>query len=653
MTQSRIPAPAPCPTASPGDWLLAALLTLGQFTYLLAIRPIAGIGIWFQSEPVSAANAGLAALIAATLAARASRRLRISAVAVLLLCLAGWSILTLPFALAPASSWLGTPQSGHGIGWLLTAATFAAGAANLRRRHGPLALVVTGAVCAAILIVVLNRWAPMDWRPQHFKELGVYNAVFAWAVVMSSRPRRAVSIAATLGLLALLALCGNRTSVIAVLAAAAAMGLVAWISHRPQGRRVAALLPILAALGVTMGVLGLGNYQLLRNIHLSLRDTVVSRANMIRVVGAEISQAPGILATGLGWGSFDVALARSMTLEGVALQADGSEEFLFWDAAHRNDFHTHNELVETVLAGGLPAGLGWLALLGLAAHQAPRRRRPAATAFAVALAVLSSMWFQLPTSVPAFGVALGLVACPRRPGWAAWRLRSGLSVMAALLVATSGALWLRAMEGRREFADPRPACAPIMGGYARIHAVWLVQMQWHRVADALQDQTAPEALTLEAERLRGSLCAIDAMARGRDGVPFAVEATIIRSDLLGVAWPAEAGALREELVSGLGDGLARTLALAPRRSDLAVPYLGALLAQGREMELLEFVRRHLTPDDPVALWYSGSVMIGRPDTFEPGLRRLQAALAAGIERFVMIPPQLKTQIKATGLPSGR
>ncbi len=648
MTQSRSTAPAPCPTASPGDWLLAALLTLGQFTYLLAIRPIAGIGIWFQSEPVSAANAALAGLVAATLAVRASGRLRVCVMAGLLLSLAGWSVLTLPFALAPVAAWLGTPQGGNGIGWLLTTAAFAAGAANLRRRHGPLALVATGAVGAAILIVALNRWAPLDWRPQHFKELGAYNAVFAWAVVMSSRPRRASSIAATLGLLALLALCGNRTSVIAVLAAAAAMGLVVWIGHRPQGRRVAALLPILAALGVTLGVLGLGNYQLLRNIHHSLRDTVVSRANMIRVVGAEIAQAPGILATGLGWGSFDVALARSMTLDGVALQAEASNEYLFWDAAHRNDFHTHNEMIEAVLAGGLPAGLGWLALLGLAAHQAPRRRRPAATAFAVALAVLSSMWFQLPTSVPAFGVALGLVACPRRPGWAAWRLRPGLSVMAALLIATSAALWLRAMEGRREFANPGPACAPVMGGYARVHAVWLIQMQWHRMTDALQDRIAPEALAMEAERLRGSLCAADAMARERDGAPFAVEATIIRSDLLGVAWPAEAGTLREELVSGLGDGLARTLAMAPRRSDLAAPYLGALLAQGRERELLEFVRRHLSPDDPVALWYSGSVMIGRPDTFQPGLRRLRAALAAGIERFVIIPAELKTQIKTAG-----
>ncbi|ARJ64613.1 hypothetical protein WV31_02445 [Magnetospirillum sp. ME-1] len=645
MTQSCIPAARPA--ASPDDWFLAVVLTVSQFTFLLALRPLAGIGIWFQSEPVSAANAALAALVAAILAVRTSRRLRIGAIALLLVCLAGWSVLTLPFALAPASSWLGTPQSGHGIGWLLTTAAFAAGAANLRRRHGPLALVAAGAVSAAIMIVALNRWAPMDWRPQHFKEIGAYNALFAWAVLMSSRPRLGSSIAATLGLLALLALCGNRTSVIAVLAGGGAMGLAAWLGHRPQGRRVAALLPVLAALGVTAGIVGFGSYQALRDFHKSVRDTVVSRANMTRVVGAEIAQSPGILATGLGWGSFDVALARSMTLDGVALQPDASEEFLFWDAAHRNDFHTHNEVIEAALAGGLPAALGWLGLLGLAAHQAPRRRRPAAAGFAVALAVLASMWFQLPTSVPAFGIALGLVTTPRRRGRAAWRLRAGVSALAALLAVTSVAQWLRAMEGRREFADPRPACAPIMGGYARIHAVWLVQMQWHRLEDALQD---PSALPLEAQRLKAALCSIDAMAQARDGAPFAVEATIIRSDLLAAAWPAEAGELRKELVSGLGDGLARTLSMAPRRSDLAPPYLGALLAQGQEQDLMAFIRRHLSPDDPVALWYSGSVMIGRPETFEAGLRRLRAALAAGIERFVMIPAPLKTQIKAAGGP---
>ncbi|WP_040476156.1 O-antigen ligase family protein [Paramagnetospirillum caucaseum] len=627
-------------------WAIAALLAAGQFTFLLALAPLAGIGIWFQSEPVSAANAGLAGLVLAILALNRAGTRRPPLSVLVLLAMAGWSAAALPFAVSAAGSWLGTPQSGHGVGWLLTVAALAMGASSLRHRKAPQALLVAAMAAGAAVMIALNRWAPMAWRPQHFTDAGAFNALFAWMAIMAWRPRRPlVAGLAGLGLVGLVFLSDNRSAYLALLAGVLCFAGAAWANRKPFGRWAMAALPPLAAVSLTLGVFVLGRYGILHDVPHSLRDTVVSRANMIRVVAEELRIDPLALLTGRGWGSFDVALARSMALDHVALQSEASDEFLFWDAAHRNDFHPHNEVVEATLSAGVPAGIAVAAFLGLLVHGASRRFRPAATGFSVALAVLSCMWFQLPTSVPAFGAAVGLIGLSWRRAGHGQALRRALGAGAVLLVATSAALWLRAEAGRREFAAiPPDDCRPLLAGQARIHAVWLIQTQWHHLSDVISSKAPTDEVAVAAEHMRRRLCAADTMALARDGLPLAVEGTIIRSDLAAQSWPAASAGHRAELLSPLKDGLVRTLAMAPRRSDLAAPYLSSLLAGKREAEVSEFVARHLPADDPVGLWYAGIVMLGNRESFPEGIRKLQKAMHMGVERFIMIPPELKTQI---------
>lgn len=635
-------------------WIVAALLAAGQFTFVLALQPLVGIGIWFQSEPVSAANSGLAGLVLITLALRrTSPRLPPGAI-LIVIAMAGWAAISLPFAVSMAGTWLGTPQSGHGIGWLLTVAAFATGVSSLRGRKGPLALVVMSSAGSAVILMALNRWAPMAWRPQHFTDVGAFNAIFAWMALMAWKPnRRVLAVFAGLGLVGLVIVSDNRSAYVAVLAGAVGTALAIWMNRKPYGRGVMALLPVMAAISVTIGVAVFGQYDLLRNVSLSLRDTVISRANMMRVVGAELKLEPQALLFGRGWGSFDVALSRSMTLDGVALQPLASDEFLFWDAAHRNDFHPHNEVVEATLSGGIPAGIALIMFFGMLAYHAPRRLRVYVVGFSITLAALSCMWFQLPTSVPAFGVAAGMVGLSRRRGVSGKALRVALGAAGILLVATASVLWLRAEAGRREFADTTPKeCAPLFAGQARIHSVWLIQAQWHRLTEALQSNAPSDEIAADAIRMRQRLCAADIMASAKDGLPLAVEATIIRSDLDIQSWPATALELRAELLRTIKDGLEITLKMAPQRSDLAAPYLSSLLARGREAELVEFVARHLAADDPVGLWYSGIVMLNSPETLPSGVKRLQKAMRLGVERFIIIPRDLKRQLAEFGNSRG-
>lgn len=645
MTEIRCSHLAPPPGRPLAAWAIAIVLALGQFTFLLALQPLAGIGIWFQSEPVSAANAGIAGIVLAILALRRKGPCLPPLAVTTLLAIAAWSAVSLPFAASWVGSWLGTPQSGHGIGWLLTVAAYALGANALRLHRGPLCLVVMAMSAGAFTLTALNNWAPMEWRPQSFTDVAAFNALFAWMAIMAWKPGRpAVSVLAASGLLGLIALSDNRSAYVAVLAGGVVMMVGAWAGRRPFGRWLLAALPVLAATSLTAAILVLGRYDLLRNVQHSLRDTVISRANMIRVVGEEMKVEPAALLFGHGWGGFDVALSRSMALEQVALQPLGDSGFLFWDAAHRNDFHTHNEVIEAALSAGLPAGLAVTVFLGMLVYGAPRRFRVPAAGFSVALALLSCMWFQLPTSIPAFGAAVGLMGGARRGKRLSGIRRPALGFICVLLAATSAALWVRADAGRKEFAaTPSGECSSLLAGQARIHSVWLIQAQWHRLIAALQTGEAAE-IAVEAENMRRRLCSADTMAKARDGLPLAVEAAIIRTDLAAQQWPESAQGLRDEILAPIKEGLARTLKAAPKRGDLAVPYLSLLLAAGREDEVLDFVTRNLPPDDPVGLWYAGIVLLGSPDKFTIGMKMMQRSMRLGVERFVVIPPELKPQI---------
>jgi hypothetical protein len=629
----------------PAVWAVAVLLALGQFTFLLALQPLAGIGIWFQSEPVSAANAGIAGLILAILGLRRTA-LRLPPLAVLvLLTIVAWSLITLPFALSPIGSWLGTPQSGHGIGWLLTIAAYALGANALRHHRAPMGLAVVAMAAGAFGLTALNNWAPIHWRPQHFTDIAAFNALFAWMAIMAWKPGRpAVTVSAGLGLAGLILLSDNRSAYMAVFAGAIAMVLAGWAGRKSFGRSAMALLPGLAVFSLTAVILVFGRYDLMRNVQHGLRDTVISRANMIRVVGEEIKTSPMSLLFGQGWGGFDIALSRSMVLDQVALQPMAGDDFLFWDAAHRNDFHTHNEVVEATLSAGLPAGLAMIVLLCALVHGAPRRFRVSAAGFSVALAILSCMWFQLPTSIPAFGAVIGLMGVGGRRKDFVRIARPAYGAGCALLLATSAALWIRADAGRQVFAGPLSGeCAPLLAGQARIHSVWLIQAQRLHLTEMLQNGGGPD-LAAEVERMRRYLCSADAMASARDGVPLAVEAVIIRSHLAHHAWPEGTAAFRDVFVRSQKEGLMRTLMQAPKRSDLAAPYLSSLIAAGQEAEALDFARRALPANDPVGLWFSGIVMLGSPEKFSTGMRMMKQSLRLGVERFVEIPPEVKSQI---------
>jgi hypothetical protein len=91
----------------------------------------------------------------------------------------------------------------------------------------------------------------------------------------------------------------------------------------------------------------------------------------------------------------------------------------------------------------------------------------------------------------------------------------------------------------------------------------------------------------------------------------------------------------------------RLIRRAPRRSDIAIPYFNHLLAVGREPEVLNFANLILArhDDDPVALWFSGIVLLGTEGTGAAGMRNLRRSLTFGIRNLMPIDDALVQSIE--------
>jgi hypothetical protein len=149
-------------------------------------------------------------------------------------------------------------------------------------------------------------------------------------------------------------------------------------------------------------------------------------------------------------------------------------------------------------------------------------------------------------------------------------------------------------------------------------------------------------------RLESLRCAVDTRAAVTRSAMLASAPVLFRND---VAHDPAFAALSPHFEAALADWSARlrlVLALAPERSDLAVPYLAALVQRGTFAEVERFAEGLLAtnPQDPVGLWFSGLALVESPDPRrqKAGVARLKAGIGAGIERVLVVPEALKARI---------
>jgi hypothetical protein len=309
--------------------------------------------------------------------------------------------------------------------------------------------------------------------------------------------------------------------------------------------------------------------------------------------------------------------------------------------------------VEPLVSAGIPAALAAIALLAAVPLFAPRRRIALAAAFVAAHGFIDALWFQLPMTVPVVALAISALAAPTRIR----APRATAAVLAALVLAqivTAAVLLDWGLAMRRALAGAT-ACAdwPVEGWRADIglRAAFLdlarIVIEKHRAGETI----APATLA-QLDSLR---CAVDARTVATHSARLASAPVLFRND---VASTSGFAALHPGFAAALADWPARlrmVLALAPRRTDLALPYLAALVGRADYGQVEAFAGSILAraPRDPVGLWFLGIALLESldPARQQAGLARLREGLDAGIERILPVPPQLKARISSLSAPS--
>jgi len=134
----------------------------------------------------------------------------------------------------------------------------------------------------------------------------------------------------------------------------------------------------------------------------------------------------------------------------------------------------------------------------------------------------------------------------------------------------------------------------------------------------------------EPARVAALVCAIDRRFAAAPSLHLAVAGAFHRAEAgdMRADWPVYVDAL---------------LAFAPRRTDLAIPYLAKLVEIGDWPQLAARAdaMNASDPRDPVGLWFSGMGMVRSPEgaVRQAGLARLRTALALGFGRMVPLPEE--------------
>ena len=627
--------------------LLLLAFLLGIALPLASLPPFR-LGYWDSAEPLVIgfhACAGLAALGLAMASLRAgdlvTAALR-TPVVILPLALGALSLLVAPFTQAPLLSALGAPQSGQGALWYLEFGTLI-WAARVLRTHGPWMALQRLAI-SVVLVVAAIKGFDWWWERQGGNHLLIWVAAYyAWlGLALPAFTNDAEPLWRRLGWVAALAVLLAGRSATAAAAAALAVALMAMAAV--AGRLFAPRK--LAGAAVSLIALVTAPLLLLTAPALSSIASLADRHSLLMMVDAALrSWQPETWLTGVGWGRTQDTFHANLASSGQVLW-DNSWIFMSSDY-----FHSHTAMAEALLSVGIPGLLLAAAWFPAIVAGAEPSKRNLATALAAALAVLSSLWFQLVLSLPLTALAVAALAPPlpaagerRIPR----RLSATLLCAAALtflgvglrlyshardLAATQADLMAWSATPRSFPTDPRDsdlaAAAMIRDAFWRLETV---------ASPAERDRALP-ATRMMVEHLGRRL-----PTTGTTLLPVTALSLQAQVQFVGsLGWLAEK---LPDIEAQWGPWLDRALTMTPTRTDLAIPYLTRLAMSGRMEELATRTAKILraAPRDPVGLHFQGLLQVQHPDPAvkRQGLEALRASIDAGIGHLMPLDPSLRT-----------
>lgn len=593
----------------------------------LVSLPIFALGYWNKAEPLVVwfhATAALGALGIAISVWRspATSLPRIAHPFVLLpLALGLYSVAAAPMTELPLLSLTGAPQSGFGALWFLDMAVYVACALLAAEHPGAWTLLKRGAMAIVFAVTVVKTWDALSLEHGGGHLLIFVAAYYGWlalALPLIVEPGRRRELVLAFGLAALVALASRSMTAIALLGG---MGIAWAVPPRWNAALPARLAAAVVALAALLP------WVLLHGLPLALeKESLRDRFLVHRLVQAAMADDPAILAFGHGWGRTQDAFHTWLNVSGETLWNPK------WTFLLSDYFHSHNWGLESLHALGVPGLVLMLAGFVAIPVFAKPERRLHATAFAVAITLFHGLWFQLCLSLPLMAMALAATADRTnfRPPVKAAAISAG--AIALMQIAASIALLVYGVA----LGDTRSA--------------WMATLP--RDAAIPSDFRGSDLAAAELIR--------DTLARGGEGLPVAsmlafIDQRVDRTPTI-LLLTTGLGAMAQihvtgELAYAAAPGqmvtwrrwLDRLLVLAPGRSDQAIAYFTALIAQGRMEAASDFAGQLLAADsnDPIGQYYRGVAMLSagsRPQ----GLELIRRSIQGGMDRFIPVDPQLRT-----------
>ncbi|MEP4887259.1 MAG: hypothetical protein ABJ215_12880, partial [Alphaproteobacteria bacterium] len=385
--------------------------------------------------------------------------------------------------------------------------------------------------------------------------------------------------------------------------------------------------------------------------------SILSRKLLNQVLFTALEADPWIFAIGQGWGEIELTFDRFLLFANAPVWGTA------WDLPGRGTSHAHSIYLEALFGAGFPAVLGVVAIHAAVVLCARREDIPVAIFAASSVAGIGALSGQLAGTVGASALMLGIVTARRTASPSQVLSRHGaravamlLPVMAAIFIGAG--LWLfdRDNDVRLRVADvqARGAQSPFACETHPASAVFADMdlarglITSYRPAFERYGQ-ADEAPTETLRLIDAYVCSAQSRAATSQSVALQLAMEAFRTD---VAFGGEAGSLRRRYEGSLENWpqkLARSLILVPRRFDIAIGYLAKNLEleNWREVELLSRVLLDISPDDPIGMWYLGTILLRaeQQDRRTEGLLLLARALEFGVTQVLEIPEELQAQIR--------
>ncbi len=637
--------------------LAPTLVLLLALPMVLGSLPLFRFGYWNKAEPMVVwldlcAGLGALALARCVWAMPRVTLANLSHPYVLVpLAAALWSLVVAPFVSLPRLSLLGVPQSGLGALWFLDFAILIACGLMVRDCRVAWRLLCWAAAAVTLAVAGLKVFDRLSSDLDHTLLLYV-EAYYGWvgvALPVLARPwtwsRRDWPLAAMLAISSLTCVYASHSlTAWSILIGGAVLVLASELSS---------IWPIRVVTRSAWGAAVLvGGGALLPPIILRIAKPLIDSPSLMDRLHLQTMMLAGLFNSpswlvGQGWGRVQDAFHANLNATGENLWQPT------WIFLSSDYFSSHNWLLDTLHAVGLPGAI--LALAGfmvLPLYAAPAAR-PTATALALAYALIGAVWFQLCFSLPFFALGMAAVARPAKetaPALprkaAAWGLVlvAVPPFFAAAVLADFGlSMGTLRQEMARGTATDRPWPNDPRGSDLEAAEV---------IRDAFADfaKAGPRPNPAVVPAARAMMTTLAARIPESDTVQLitiglGLQSYLYFSKELDWLVPYLQGSRELWRV-----WLDRLLLLAPGRTDQAIAYLTDRAMAGDLIAVEQVVTAILgrDPRDPVGLYFRGLVLIlGRDVAARPrAIESFRASAAAGIERFMPLDPVVRRLIDA-------